>query len=139
MARFLLVDGHSVIFAWPELRRMHARRTLLAREALVGLLTHYQDYSGVRVVAVFDGKGARLGDASEPGGIQVFYSATGQTADDVIERLAARYAREHDLTVATDDSLEQQTVSAFGGSWVTTEGLRGLLADEKIDIAQRLR
>lgn len=139
MARFLLVDGHSVIFAWPELRRMHARRTLLAREALVGLLTHYQDYSGVRVVAVFDGKGARLGDASEPGGIQVFYSATGQTADDVIERLAARYASEHELTVATDDSLEQQTVSAFGASWVTTEGLRGLFADEKIDIADRLR
>ncbi len=139
MARLLLVDGHSVIFAWPELRRMHAGRTARAREALTGLLTHYQDFSGVRVAVVFDGKGPRLSDQSEPGGIQVFYSASGQTADDVIERLAAHYAKDHDMTVATDDSMEQQTVSTFGASWTTSDGLRALLAEEKIDVAARLR
>jgi uncharacterized protein len=34
-ARYLIVDGHSVIFAWPELRKLHARRSSLAREALI--------------------------------------------------------------------------------------------------------
>ena len=32
--RYTLVDGHSVIFAWPELRKLHTRRTELARGEL---------------------------------------------------------------------------------------------------------
>ena len=53
--RYLIVDGHSVIFAWPELRLQHGRRTGAARDELVRQLTAYQDASGIRVVAVFDG------------------------------------------------------------------------------------
>ena len=34
-ARYLIVDGHSVIFAWPELRQLQERRSSLAREALI--------------------------------------------------------------------------------------------------------
>ena len=68
-ARYLIVDGHSVIFAWPELRKLHARRSSLAREALLKQLRDYQDWTGVRVVAVFDGKGAKASEVTEPGGI----------------------------------------------------------------------
>src|SRR5213592_736497 len=57
--RYLIVDGHSIIFAWPELRRLHARRSSLAREALLKQLRNYQDWTGVRVVIVFDGKGKK--------------------------------------------------------------------------------
>ena len=45
-ARYLIVDGHSVIFAWPELRKLHARRSSLAREALIKRLRDYQDWTG---------------------------------------------------------------------------------------------
>ena len=31
--------GISVIFAWPELRKKHARRTALARDELIKVLT----------------------------------------------------------------------------------------------------
>ena len=55
---YLIVDGHSVIFAWPELRDLHARRSSLARDALVRKLRDYQDWTGVRVVVVFDGRGS---------------------------------------------------------------------------------
>src|SRR5258708_7385952 len=112
--RFLIVDGHSVIFTWPELRKLHARRMALARDELVKLLTAYQDASGVRVVVVFDGQGQELGDATAPGGIQIFYSATGQTADTIVERLVAKYAGQHEITVATSDHMEQQTATTFG-------------------------
>ena len=37
--QFLIVDGHSVIFAWPELRALHKRRTASAREQLIKILT----------------------------------------------------------------------------------------------------
>lgn len=137
--RYLIVDGHSVIFAWPELRALHGRRTSVARDELVRRLTQYQDASDVRVVAVFDGKGVEQNEASEPGGIQVFYSKVGQTADSIIERLCARYATEHDLTVATDDLMERQTALSFGASTLSTSMLRDLLGDASSELERRLR
>lgn len=137
--RVLIVDCHSVIFTWPELRAMHARRNVLARDALVKWLTEYQDATGAHVVAVFDGKGTRANEASEPGGIQIFYSGADQTADDIIERLAAKYGAQHDITVATSDLLEAQTVSTFGALTVSADGLQTLIEEARADVARALR
>ncbi len=137
--RYLIVDGHSVIFAWPELRKLHNRRTALAREELIKQLTQYQDASDVRVVAVFDGKGEAANRTDEPGGIQIFYSAAGQTADAIIERLVAKYAGKYELMVATSDFMEQQTATSFGALVVSAEGLRDWLAEAEGDLARRLK
>jgi uncharacterized protein len=126
-ARYLIVDGHSVIFAWPELRKLHARRSTLARESLIKQLRDYQDWSGVRVVVVFDGKGRKVDAISDPGEVQIFYSRSGQSADAIIERLASKYARHYDLVVATSDLMEAETVEACGAESISPEGLRGLL------------
>ncbi len=125
--QYLIVDGHSVIFAWPELRALHERRTALARDALVQKLRDYQDWTGVRVIAVFDGKGAVVDASALPGEIQIFYSRAGQTADSIVERLASKYGSQFRLLVATSDYLEQETVSACGAECISAEGLRGLL------------
>lgn len=130
-ARYLIVDGHSVIFAWPELRKLHARRTSLAREALIKRLRDYQDWTDVRVVVVFDGKGRKIEASSDPGDVQVFYSRTGQTADAIIERLASKYARQFELWVATSDSMEGETVEACGAEWISPEALQGLLSSTR--------
>src|SRR4026209_1964215 len=103
-ARYLIVDGHSVIFAWPELRKLHARRSSLAREALLKQLRDYQDWTGVHVVGVVDGKGKRVEATSEPADVQIFYSRSGQSADAIIERLASKYAKRHELVAGTSDS-----------------------------------
>jgi uncharacterized protein len=129
--RYLIVDGHSIIFAWPELRKLHARRSSLAREALLKQLRNYQDWTGVRVVIVFDGKGKEIDASSEPGDVQIFYSRTGQTADAVIERLASKYAKRFELMVATSDSLEAETVQACGAEWISPEGLQALLSSNR--------
>jgi predicted RNA-binding protein with PIN domain len=129
--RYLIVDGHSAIFRWPELQRLHARRSSLARDALVKKLRDYQDYSGVRVAVVFDGTGASTTEETEPHGVQVFYSRSGQTADSVIERFASKYGRKFHLTVATSDLLEQETASACGADCISIELLRSLI-DEAI-------
>ena len=125
--QYLIVDGHSVIFAWPELRELHARRTSLAREALVRRLRDYQDWTGVRVVVVFDGTGTAVDESAEPGEIQIFYSRAGQSADAIVERLASKYASQFKLLVATSDYLEQETAAACGAECISAEGLRGLL------------
>lgn len=139
MARVLIVDAHSVIFAWPHLRELHLRRMVLARDALVQTLTQYQDYTGVRVVAVFDGQGRRASQAGEPGGIQVIYSGQGETADDVIERLVARYGRDHELTVATRDRLEAQTAASFGAACVSPGLLAEMLEDARAGFERELK
>jgi predicted RNA-binding protein with PIN domain len=128
-AEYLIVDGHSVIFAWPELRKLHQRRTSLARDALTRKLRDYQDWTGTRVAVVFDGKRATVSEISEPGEIQVFYSRAGQTADSIIERLASKYGRSFKLLVATDDVLEQETASASGAECISAEALRWLLEE----------
>src|SRR5207248_4024912 len=138
-ARILIVDGHSIIFGWPNLRALHTKRNALAREALVKLLNDYRDFTGTHVVAVFDGNGAQVSEVTEPAGIQVFYSGEAQTADDVIERLVAKYAADHDITVATSDLLEQQTASAFGASCISADGLKTLLDEASVDLQKALR
>lgn len=128
-AQYLIVDGHSVIFAWPELRALHNRRTSLARDALVKKLRDYQDWSRVSVAVVFDGKGSAVSMSSHPDEIQIFYSAEGQTADSIIERLASKYAPRFKLLVATSDFLEQETASACGAECISAEALRWLLEE----------
>lgn len=129
LARYLIVDGHSAIFAWPELKSLHARRSALARDALVKKLRDYQDYTGVRVVVVFDGAGVSTTEDSEPHGVQIFYSRRGQAADAVIERFASKYGRKFDLTVATSDLLEQETASACGANCISIELLRAQIEE----------
>jgi predicted RNA-binding protein with PIN domain len=121
--RILLVDGHSVIFAWPDLAEIHRRNTASARENLVRRLTSLQDSSEWEVAVVFDGRGTKASSESEPSGIAVFYSKSGQTADEIIERLAAKYAASCEVTAATDDHMERTTVEALGGMSISTDQL----------------
>lgn len=130
-ARYLIVDGHSVIFAWPELRKLHARRSSLAREALIKQLRDYRDWTGVHVVVVFDGRGKKVDATCDPGDVQIFYSRSGQSADAIIERLASKYAKRYELLVATSDSMEAETVQASGAETISADGLRRLLASAR--------
>src|ERR1700724_3499815 len=136
---FLIVDGHSIIFAWPELLALQRRSGASARENLIKILTEYQDLSGVNVVVVFDGKGERINEVTEPGGIQIFYSNAGRTADEIVERLVAKYGKTFMITVATADLMEQQTVASFGGQPIGSEGLRRLIQDAQAEFAAEMK
>jgi predicted RNA-binding protein with PIN domain len=137
--RVLIVDGHSMIFQWPELRALHAKNGASAREQLTRALTRYQDATGTHVVVVFDGKGDRSNEASEPAGIQVFYSKAGKTADSVIERIVATYSSKYAIVVATDDYLERTTVESFGGTWISSETLAVDLRGADTDVTETIQ
>ncbi|MFV0415967.1 MAG: NYN domain-containing protein [Chthoniobacterales bacterium] len=138
-ARILLVDGHSVIFQWEDLRRTHARNTANARDKLIRMLTRYHDCTGIHVAVVFDGKGLRVGREDEPNGIQVFYSKSGQTADTIIERLVAKYGETFQIEVVTDDNMERQTVATFGATTMSTSLFRQCLIDADKDLEKRIK
>jgi uncharacterized protein len=131
LGTYLIVDGHSVIFAWPDLRTLHERRTSLAREELAKRLRDYQDWTGVHVVLVFDGKGSKISVLTDPHDIQVFYSRAGQTADAIVERLASKYAERYRIIVATSDNLEQETAAACGAECISPESLREMLNEAR--------
>jgi len=132
---FLLIDGHSIVFAWDDLRELHDQRPSMAREELIRRLTAYQDATGERVVLVFDGQSGNPEDTREPGGIQIFYSKTGGSADAVIERLAEKYGKAYRLTVASRDRAVLEACSASGALCIGPPSLR-----EQLDAAdQRFR
>ena len=118
---------------------MHQQNTGAARDNLVRTLTGYQDISGTHVVVVFDGKGPSVNKIEEPGGIQIFYSNAGRTADEIVERLVAKYGKTFSITVATADLLEQQTVTTFGAQPIGSEGLRRMIRDAETEFASELK
>lgn len=137
--KVLIVDGHSMIFQWPELTRLHERKTAAARELLVQMLTALQDGSDWTVAVVFDGKGEKASDATEPHRIHVFYSKAGQTADSIIERLAAKYASTYEVTVATDDRLERVTAESFGSMTISSLQLRSEISAAEESVRATIR
>jgi len=124
---FLLVDGNNIIHAWPDLLAMHRRRKGSAHSELISRLESYRDFTGDRVVIVFDGKGATTREERREDGLQIFYTSESHTADDIIERLAIRYADTYAITVATDDRAEQDIVVGAGGSVLSSIALRDIL------------
>jgi len=130
--KILIVDGHSMIFQWPELSGKYAAHGPAVRESLVRMLTSLQDASDWTVAVVFDGTGGKASTGEESTAIKVFYSKSGQSADAIIERLAAKYAPDFDVTVATDDHLERLTVESFGATSISSRQL-----ESEIQAAER--
>lgn len=134
MERLLVVDGHSAIFAIAALRELHQGATRhRARLELIRMLRDLGDWSGWKVVVVFDG---RQRDRSFEGGgregIMVIYSKGSETADAVVERLAARFSEKGDeVRVASNDRMVLMTATTFGASGMRIEALERWIRDER--------
>lgn len=113
---YLLVDGYNIIFAWEELAEL-ARETIDgARGKLLDILCNYQAIRGCELIVVFDayrvaGHGTEILDYHN---IHVVYTKEAETADAYIEKFAHEHAREHRVTVATSDGLEQIIIRGAG-------------------------
>lgn len=126
MERLLVVDGHSAIFALEELRELHRGSTRhLARIELSRRLRDLGDRSGWKVVVVFDGRrGERDFEGGLDDGILVVYSKGTETADAVVERIAARFAAKgDDVRVANNDRMVLTTALAFGATGMRIDEL----------------
>jgi len=113
----ILVDGYSLLHNWPALAPGQPRHSAAAREELIHVLTQYGDALGTPITIVFDGSGAPPGTPkthSTPE-LEVLYSKSGQTADDMIERAAHRLGEFGEVLVVTDDHAVRETVLSLGG------------------------
>ena len=131
---YLIIDGHSIIFTWKDLRILHDHSQLAAREKLIHRMTGYQDCTCERVIIVFDGKGTKTESHCEQDVIQVFFSKKGVSADQIIERLVGKYGRKKKITIASRDKAVLDTCSSFGALAISPNSLREFLenAEEKL-------
>ncbi len=113
----ILVDGYSLLHGWPELAPGKPRHSAAARDELIRVLTLYRDASGTPITIFFDGTGGRPGKpAAVPASeVEVLYSRSGQTADEMIERAAHRFKPYGEVLAVTDDFAERDTVIGMGG------------------------
>ncbi len=139
-ARYLVIDGHSVIFAWADLRQLHDQNRAAARKALADRLQHLHDTSNWRVTLVMDGK---LGTAipmgkRKPTDMVISYATADQTADSIIERLVAASGVAPQITVVTADEAERLTVESLGAATVSPDWLRREILMEHASFADDL-
>ncbi len=131
----ILVDGYSLLHSWPALARGRARHSAAARDELVRVLARYSDAAGIPVTVVFDGAappGSR-GQPLEATSVEILFSRSGQTADQIIERVAHRMQPYGEVLAITNDHAERDTVIAMGGLASSCENfiltLEGALQD----------
>jgi len=127
--KILIVDGHSAIFSMPEFSELHRGTSrYLARLELIKWLQRFADSSDWNVVVVFDGKQSERGiEGGKDEGLLVLYSRDGETADTVIERLAARFGEKDEVLVASNDRMVLLTVMGFGAEGTGIGGLGDLV------------
>jgi len=136
----ILIDGFSLLHSWPELAEGAPRYSETARDALVEMLTQYQDACGTPVTVFFDGRGRRKTKPENQSGksVEVLFSSAGQTADDLIERAAHRFQPYGEVLVVTDDFAERDTVSGFGGSVASCGNFIAMIQNALANLAENL-
>jgi len=136
----ILVDGYSLLHNWPELAAGAPRHSEAARDAVVEMLTQYQDSMGTPITIFFDGTGARRSKPknNSGGAVEVLFSRAGQTADDLIERAAHRFQDYGEVLVVTDDFAERDMVSGFGGSVASCDNFIRMIHGALVDLQEDL-
>ncbi|MEW6573392.1 MAG: NYN domain-containing protein [Bacillota bacterium] len=118
MREIIIVDGYNMIFAQAAGKEVDLAH---ARERLLNQLLQYAVLAGVDVVVVFDAyrvKGGRE-HTEQRGGLTVIFTAEGESADTVIERLCAQLSERFTISVVTADWAEQRLALGYGALRVT--------------------
>jgi predicted RNA-binding protein with PIN domain len=70
--------------------------------------------------------------------VEVLFSNSGQTADDLIERAAHRFQDYGEVLVVTDDRAERDVVGGFGGSVAGCANFIGMIQNALADLEENV-
>ena len=137
----ILVDGYSLLHAWPELAPGKARHSEAARDELVVVLAEHSKLCGTPITVVFDGTGSGRGPGAQQakGAVEVLYSRADQTADDLIERAAHRFQPYGEVLVVTDDYAERDMVSFAGAMYQSCLGFIQSIETELSEMRREIK
>ena len=128
MASCVILDGYNVIGALDRYAPAATGGLDESRELLVNDALKAAGWTGRRIVVVFDAHGGPDPERTElraGGVVRVVYSAPGESADDVIERLLGSLGAS--ATLYTGDFALQRTALARGASRATPREFADLL------------
>jgi hypothetical protein len=106
MGIHIIIDGYNLIRQSPELARLDKQDLQLGRDALVDMLAAYKKLKPNPITVVFDGAAqpSLYGSRDRAKGIAIRYSHGGESADDLIRRMARR-ERQKALVVSSDREI----------------------------------
>lgn len=112
----LIVDGHNMLHAVQDWKRLFLEDSSAARERLLETLRVLADYQEMFLTVVFDGSGASLSSESlsDNGRFVCLYAPADLTADGVIEQCIASARTPETITVATRDHMIGEVARAAG-------------------------
>ena len=116
--KIVYIDGYNLINSWPELIEAKKVSYDIARQKLIEILENYSSYKGNKVIVVFDAhlvKGS-IQKKEKHGNLIIVFTKEGETADSYIEKSVNDLGRKVDVSVVTNDNLEQQLVFQRGAS-----------------------
>ncbi|NPB09579.1 MAG: NYN domain-containing protein [Thermodesulfobacteria bacterium] len=119
MAIHILIDGYNLLHQMPETAFLMKEDPEEARKALLDRLRTYQKLRRHRITVVFDAWGQ-----DEPRrkvnmkGIQVVFTAPGETADDYLKRMAVK-EKERAVVVSSDREIRSY-VETYGAVSITS-------------------
>jgi len=139
VGRDILVDGYNIIKNSAAFKNVEARNLAAARDALVTQLVNRYRHTPHRVLLIFDGDGASE-QVSHDRRIHIIYSRHGETADNVIARLAAEArAAGREIEMYSNDGEVRNAVSIQGGSVHSVDQLTSQFNAPSRDVARRAR
>ena len=136
--QYIIVDGYNIIFAWDDLAKIAESDLDAARRGLLDALCSYASFKKCRMVVVFDGYKAKgnPGSREQMAGLQVVYTAEGETADAYIEALVHDIGNNFAVRVATSDSLVQLSSLRSGVLRMSARELRLEVAEAAKEIGK---
>jgi predicted RNA-binding protein with PIN domain len=117
----IVIDGYNLIRQSSRLSALEHQDLQTGREALVDALATYKRVKPHPITVVFDGVDAPTGvprrDVHK--GVKLYFSGPGETADDVIKRMAAR--EKDKLLVVTSDNDIIRYVESMGATAIGSQ------------------
>ena len=123
---YLLVDGYNIIFAWEDLKELADVNIHAAQTRLMDVLSNYQGIKNCNLILVFDAYKVEghQEEVLKYHNIHVVYTKEAETADQYIEKTVHKIGRQHKVTVATSDGLEQIIILGQGAQRMSAKGLQ---------------
>ncbi|MHB8842026.1 MAG: NYN domain-containing protein [Candidatus Aquicultor sp.] len=112
MQRLLIVDGYNLIYVTDRYRKWRDNDLEMARIKLIEDLATLQMFADYKIMLVFDAAktGAKGSHHANILGIDVWFTRSGETADQMIERFVFKGGYEGDIVVATSDYSQQKVI-----------------------------
>ena len=112
MPLHIIIDGYNLIRQSATLSALDRQDIMLGREALVNRLATYRKIKSHRITVVFDSRQSPLFSVQKEHrqGIAIRFSRGGESADDVIKRMAWK-EKEKALVVSSDREIVDYAAS----------------------------